>query len=126
MTAKPIKNEQNQLLFLMYLIGPRYSIWEYIKVYLPLVSSRWVGADRSVGDISVVVPLPSIFVLTFSVEIRLVVSVFFWVLAVVMIMVLGKLVVVAGVLLIFIGVVGLVEVAMVVVEVLVAAEELVG
>ena len=104
----------------------RYSIWECVKVYLPIVSSRLVGADRSVGDISVVAPLPSIFVLTFSVEIGLVVSAFFRVLAVVMIMVVGKLVIVSGVLAIFSGVVRVVEGAMVVVEVLAAAEELVG
>ena len=103
-----------------------YSIWECVKVYLPLVSSRSVGADRSVGDISVVVPLPSIFVLTFSVEIGLVVSAFFRVLAVVMTMVVGKLVIVSGLLAISSGVVGVVQVAMVVVEVLAAAEELVG
>ena len=103
-----------------------YSIWECVKVYLPLVSSRLVGSDRSVGDISVVVPLPSVFVLTFSVEIGLVVSAFFRVLAVVMIMVVGKLVIVSGLLAISSGVVRVVQVAMVVVEVLAAAEELVG
>ena len=85
-----------------------------------------VGADRSVGDISVVVPLPSIFVLTFSVEIGLVVSVYCRVLAVVMIMVVGKRAIVSGVIAIFSGVVRVVQVAMVVVEVLAAAEELVG
>ena len=85
-----------------------------------------VGSDRSVGDISVVVPLPSVFVLTFSVEIGLVVSAFFRVLAVVMIMVVGKLVIVSGLLAISSGVVRVVQVAMVVVEVLAAAEELVG
>ena len=85
-----------------------------------------VAADRSVEDISVVVPLPSMFALTFSVEIVIVVSVLFWVLAVVVIMLVGKLFIVVGLLVIIIGVVGVAEVAMVVVEILVAAEELVG